>query len=96
MRNLASLERKLAVTSNADEIQGWLVQRISGLVGIRPETVDPQKPIRNFGLDSLALARLTFALEEWQGFKFSEYPLDEYPTIDELARYVAQEVGKCN
>lgn len=83
------------MTSKEHEIRDWLVQRVNSMTGVSPDSIDVHRPIRNFGLDSLALARLTFALEEWQGFKFREYPLEEYPTIDELSRHVAEEVAKC-
>lgn len=94
-RGLAHLEGESGVTSKELEIRDWLIQRVNSLTGISPESIDVLRPIRNFGLDSLALARLTFALEEWQGFRFREYPLEEYPTIDELCRHVAEEVARC-
>jgi acyl carrier protein len=83
------------MTPSAEEIQSWLVRRVSDMAGVRPEEIDVRRPIRRYGLDSVALARLAFGLEDWLGYRFQENPLDQHPTIEALSQYLAKQVAKC-
>ena len=54
---------------------------------IDPATIDPKKPLSEFGIDSLALAELLFAIEDH--FRI-EYPEERtnVQTLEEVVRVV--------
>ena len=78
----------------AEAVQQWLVARVSELTGIPPNEVDVGAPIERAGLDSIQMLRMTADLEDWLGFRFRGDPLDEFPTIAALARFVAAQGGE--
>jgi acyl carrier protein len=81
------------VTVSAREIQDWIVARVAALTGVPPDEVDPAAPVSRHGLDSVAVITLTADLEKWLGYRFRENPLDDYPTIETLSRFLAEKVG---
>ena len=78
----------------AEAIQEWIVTRVSELTGIPPDEVDVEAPIERAGLDSIQMLVMTGDLENWLGFRFRDDPLDEFPTIAALARFVAAQGGE--
>jgi acyl carrier protein len=82
------------MTRSAQEIQDWIIGRVSDLTGIAPEEMDAREPLLNYGLDSVALVALTIDLEKWLDYRFREDPLEEHPTIEALARYLAGQTTK--
>ena len=76
------------------EIEHWLVTRIAGELHVAPENVDVRKPFTELGVDSLVAMELAMELEEHLGRR--DLPvtlLFDHPTIDELARFLASDVG---
>ena len=82
------------MTRSAEEIQDWLVARVSGLTGLRPEEIDADEPLLRSGLDSVAVAALAADLEVWLGYRFRQNHLGEHPTIASLARFLAEQVAR--
>ena len=81
------------MTPSAQEIQDWIVARVSALADVPAEEVDVRAPLTRHGLDSVALVALAADLEKWLGYRFRENPLDAHPTIDALSRFLAAEVA---
>jgi acyl carrier protein len=81
------------VTRTADEIRDWLVARVATLTGVPAADIDPAAPVTRHGLDSVALIAVTADLEKWLGYRLRENSLDRYPTIDALARYLADQTA---
>jgi acyl carrier protein len=77
-----------------EAVQEWIVTRVSELTGIPPNEVDVEAPIERAGLDSIQMLVMTGDLENWLGFRFRGDPLDEFPTIAALARFVAAQGGE--
>jgi acyl carrier protein len=94
------------VTRSAKEIQDWMSERLSRLMGVLPQDIDPREPIRRYGLDSVALVTFTTDLEDWLAtpgqptgeplprYRFHSNPLDDHPTVEALAAFLAQETAK--
>jgi acyl carrier protein len=82
------------MTRSAEEIQAWIVARISELTGLAPEEIDARQPLLRYGLDSAALVALAVDLEGWLGYRFRANPLSEHPTIAALAQFLAEELAK--
>jgi acyl carrier protein len=82
------------MTPTAEEIQAWLVARVSHLTNVPAGEVDAAAPLTRHGLDSVALIALAADLEKWLGYRFRENPTVAHPTIEALARYLSEEVAK--
>nr|VFK36791.1 MAG: Acyl transferase domain-containing protein [Candidatus Kentron sp. SD]VFK40420.1 MAG: Acyl transferase domain-containing protein [Candidatus Kentron sp. SD]VFK78348.1 MAG: Acyl transferase domain-containing protein [Candidatus Kentron sp. SD] len=74
---------------NVETIRDWLIARISQSVGIPPDTIKTERPFAHYGLDSAAAIGLSGDLSEWLGQSLSPTLIYDYPTIDDLARYLA-------
>lgn len=81
------------MSRTADEITSWLAERVGALTGVPAGEVDPDAPLARHGLDSVAAITLIADLEKWLGYRFRDNPLDRYPTIAELSRFLAAETA---
>lgn len=81
------------MTHSAQEIEHWLVTRLSTLTGLAPEEIRVNEPVIRLGLDSVAVVTLATELEAWLGYRFRTNPLDDHPTIKALARFLAQQIA---
>lgn len=72
-----------------EEIQNWLIENLSSLLGLDTEEIDPSAPFERFGLDSSTAVGLTSELEEWLGCEVDPTLLYDYPTIESQAAYLA-------
>jgi acyl carrier protein len=80
--------------NNLADIQAWLVTNISCILGINPEEIDIREPLDSYGLDSAQAMVLASKAEKFLGFKLSLIHLWYYPTIEELAQRLAEELEK--
>ena len=74
-----------------DTIAAWLAAKVAAPLGMRPADIDLRRPFASFGLGSLQAVRLAADLEEWLGRKLSPTLAYDHPTIDALARFLADE-----
>ncbi len=72
------------------EIQHWLVTRVAALVGVPVDEIDVRLPFSFYGLDSVAALGLSGELERWLDCKLAPTLTWDYPSIDQLAAYLAQ------
>jgi acyl carrier protein len=72
------------------EIQDWFVETLSRLTHAPPEEIDVTVPFENFALDSVAAVGLTGELEEWLGKNVDPMAVYDYPTIEALAKHLAE------
>lgn len=77
----------------ADTIQAWLVNAISQQLEVAPQAIDSREPFARYGLDSIAAVSLSGELEAWLGRRLSPTLVYDYPTIETLAQYLAEEPG---
>ena len=82
------------MSRSAEEIRDWIVGRVSELTEIPPAEIDARQPVMSYGLDSVALVRLASDLETWLGYRFRENPLEAHPTIEALARFLAEQTAQ--
>ncbi|MEM7591785.1 MAG: acyl carrier protein [Cyanobacteria bacterium P01_A01_bin.83] len=71
------------------EVQDWVISYLSELLEIEPEEIDPTLPFDRYGLDSTAAAALTSDLEDWLEQEIDPILLYDYPTVEQLAEYLA-------
>ncbi|HEY9632004.1 MAG TPA: acyl carrier protein [Coleofasciculaceae cyanobacterium] len=76
---------------SAVEIQAWIVSYLAQLLEIDVDEVDVTIPFDHYGLDSSAAVGMTGDLEDWVGQKIDPTLLYDYPTIQALAKHLAEE-----
>lgn len=84
-------DNKLNQAYTPEVIQNWIVTQISLQLGINPEKIDVQQPLENYGLDSVQAMLLISKAEKFLGFKISPMLLWHYPTIEALAKRIAED-----
>jgi len=70
------------------EIQNWLRIRIAELVETLPEAIDVDRPLADFGLDSVQIAGLSGDLEIALGRPVPETAAWEHPTVGRLSAFL--------
>jgi myxalamid-type polyketide synthase MxaD len=80
----------------AEAIQAWLVGKLSAQLGIEANEIDVAEPFASYGLGSTELVSLSGELAEWLGRELPAELAYECPTIEILARRLAEppEVGR--
>jgi acyl transferase domain-containing protein/acyl carrier protein len=74
----------------AEVIQAWLVSKLSERLGLDSHEIDVREPFSSYGLGSTEAVGLSGELAEWLGRKLSPALAYEYPTIETLARHLAE------
>lgn len=85
-----SLEYK---ARNRAAIQEWLRTQIAESLTVNSAEIDVREPFASYGLSSIAAIGLTADLEEWLQVRLEPTLAWDYPTIELLARYLADELG---
>ncbi|WP_228853307.1 type I polyketide synthase [Aegicerativicinus sediminis] len=76
-------------TRDEREIQGWLINEISKLIGAERSSIGIHKPFADYGLSSIDVVSLSGALEEFIGRRLSPTLAYEYPNIYKLAKHLS-------
>ena len=71
-------------------IQAWLVSKLSERLGVVSDEIDVREPFSSYGLGSTEAVSLSGELSEWLGRRLSPALAYEYPTIETLARHLAE------
>jgi polyketide synthase PksL len=75
----------------AAHVERLLKDRISKLLAVDVEEIDPEVPLNEFGFDSITLTDFATSMGDEFGLALSPTVLFEHPTIDALAGYLADE-----
>ncbi|MEO8816118.1 MAG: type I polyketide synthase [Mycobacterium sp.] len=75
---------------SATEISDWLIAHLSNELELPAAEVDPSRPFAYYGLDSIHAVRLSTALEKWLGCELAPTVAYDYPSIDILAKHLAE------
>ncbi|WP_225323142.1 type I polyketide synthase [Synechococcus sp. RSCCF101] len=75
----------------------WLRDSVSAQVGLPAQQIDADRPLSQFGLESVAAVQLTAALEDWIADTFPALPhlaipptlAYDYPTIESIASHLS-------
>jgi acyl carrier protein len=80
-------------TSAIETLQAWLVNNIAEQCDLDPQEVDIRKPLTNYGLDSIIAFTVVGDLEDLLDIELPATLLWDYPTIEAIAEYVAQQTA---
>ncbi len=76
-------------TISREDIEHWMIDRLSECVGLDPQDIDVALPCTAYGLDSLTGVTIVGDLEVWLNVRLSPTLLWDMPSIDCLAQYLA-------
>ncbi|HUG34351.1 MAG TPA: beta-ketoacyl synthase N-terminal-like domain-containing protein, partial [Anaerolineales bacterium] len=85
----AGQEGRAGVSSQG--IQSWLVARIASMLEVDSSSIDPRQPFTYYGLGSVQAVSLTGDLEVFLNRKLSPTLAWDYPTIESLSNFLANE-----
>ncbi|WP_169946405.1 acyl carrier protein [Microbispora sp. H11081] len=72
-----------------DALRHWLVERVSGYLGLPAAEIDPAVKLRAYGLDSVHALSLCVDVEEAVGLLVEPTLAWDHPTIDAIAAHLA-------
>ena len=78
-----------ALDPSAEAIATWLTAKLAERLKIEPEQIDIHKDLTEYGLDSIEAVNLSGELENFIGYRLSPTLLWDYPTVEDLAQYLA-------
>jgi acyl carrier protein len=78
----------------SDDIRNWIVTRVAERLQVAPEQIRSDEPLIDIGLDSMEFVALVGELERWLGVRFRDNPLIDYPTLDTLSSYLADQLAR--
>jgi len=73
------------------EIEAWLIAHIARELSIPPTEIDIRRPFAYYGLSSAHAVGLAAELETWLGRRLPPTLAYDYPSIQTLARFLAEE-----
>lgn len=76
---------------SATEIQDWIVSYVARELNVSPEQIDVSVPFEHFALDSATAIGMTGDLESWLGCRVDPTVVYDYPTIQDISKYLAEE-----
>jgi acyl carrier protein len=77
-----------------DTLVDWLIGRIAGYLATIPAAVDTDKAFGDYGLDSAFALNLCTDLEAEFGILVEPTVAWDYPTIDDMAGYLATQTRR--
>jgi acyl transferase domain-containing protein/acyl-CoA synthetase (AMP-forming)/AMP-acid ligase II/acyl carrier protein len=75
------------------EIEQRLLRELAQRLRLRPDDVDPKRPIATYGLQSVDMVGMVGELERWVGRKLPATLAWEYPTVEALAGFLSADAG---
>jgi acyl carrier protein len=81
----------LKTAPTQEEIQSWLMSHLAGTLNIDSREIDARAPFAHYGLDSATSVSLSGDLGDWLGRKLSPTLVWDDPTIETLAKHLAEE-----
>jgi acyl-CoA synthetase (AMP-forming)/AMP-acid ligase II/acyl carrier protein len=72
-----------------DAIESWMVDWLVARAGVSPKEFCREKPISDFGLDSLTAVELSGETEDWTGVSLTPDVASRNPSVAKLSGYIA-------
>jgi acyl carrier protein len=77
-----------------DTLVDWLVDRVAVYLASNPAAIETDKAFGDYGLDSAFALSLTTDLETELGILVEPTIAWDYPTIDDIAGFLAEHTGR--
>ncbi|GAA0463002.1 acyl carrier protein [Streptomyces stramineus] len=85
-------EAQLTGPLTEESLRQWLVDHLAQRIEVSPSDIDTRKSFEAYGLDSRVAVQVSGSLEKIVERRLSPGLLYEHQTIDDLSRYLAQEL----
>ncbi|MFD8433382.1 acyl carrier protein [Streptomyces sp. ARC32] len=76
------------------QLQSWLTDRVAEYLPDVTEPVDPHRLLGEYGLDSIAVVAFAADVEDQLGTVVDPTAIWDYPTIAQLAEFLAAELAE--
>ena len=77
---------------SVDAIKSWLISELQDLLSVDAADLALDKPLVDYGLSSMTGMIFSGSIEDWLQIRLDPSVAWEYPTIEALAAYLADEV----
>ncbi|NJK38507.1 MAG: acyl carrier protein [Oscillatoriales cyanobacterium RM1_1_9] len=84
----------LAATQTVETIRHWLISQLATRLGLQPEEINVHEDFTHYGLNSIEAVNLSGDLESVLGRRLPPTILWDYPNIQALAAYLAEDTSK--
>lgn len=78
----------------AAQIRSWILNGLALKLGVNPHEIPLDEPLINLGIDSMEFVGMVAELEQRLGCRFKDNPLIDYPTLDALSEYLADQLAR--
>lgn len=79
-------EESLKVDESEEKLAAWLVERVAEYVGRRPQEIETNVPLSEYGLDSVFALTLTGDLEDYLEIEVEPTVIWDNPTVEKLSK----------
>ncbi|MDJ0731820.1 MAG: AMP-binding protein [Crocosphaera sp.] len=76
--------------ATAKEIQQWMMNWLTQNLTLAPQTINPKKPLADYGLDSVNAVELAQALGQWLGEEIDPTLAWNFPSIEAVANHLGK------
>ena len=76
-----------------DDLADWLINRVASYLHADPDTIEADKALGDYGLDSVLALNLCTDLESEFGILAEPTVAWDYPTIDDIAGHLSPDLG---
>ncbi len=81
-----------AAQVSEQDLAGWLRERVARGRKVAPDDINLDEPLTTYGLDSVDAVAIVADLEAWLGLELDATLAWDFPTIQSLARHLAEEL----
>jgi acyl carrier protein len=76
------------------DIAEWLTGRIASALAVEPDRIDRDRPLAEYGLDSMYALNLCGEIEECLGLAVEPTLAWDYPTVTAMASHLRSELAR--
>jgi len=73
-----------------EEVEEWFLSYLAEALQTPADRIDVKAPFEVLGLDSVTAVGMSGDLEAWLGFSVDPIVVFDYPTIESLAKHLAE------
>ena len=70
-----------------------MLSAFADALDVKITEIDPNTPLKNYGLESMVVVNITAELSDWLGVRVSPTLVYDFPTVTLLAKHLGELVG---
>jgi acyl carrier protein len=90
----SSPKKSLLSQQTPEKVETWLGNWLHQKLKVNPATIQTSQSFADFGLDSIFAVELAQDIADWSGIPVEATIVWNYPTIDSLAEYLANQINQ--